>query len=202
LSDSASDPTYLESSLGRFLGLVSSGEPAPAGGSVAAVTVGLAAALCVKAAILSTRQMSDALDLVAASESLRDRAGALCQADADAYRLVIEATRLPRESDAGDRRRAIVAALASVRDVAAQIASVAAHVGDVAARIAESGNPNLIGDVVTAALLAEASARSAEALVRINLEGEPDAERYEALAELLEKTAQSSARARRGLPLD
>ena len=202
LSDSASEPSYLESSLGGFFGLVSSDEPAPAGGSVAAAAAGLAAALCVKAALLSTRQMSDALDIVAAGELLRDRAGVLCQADADAYRLVIEAMRLPREPDARDRRRAITVALKRASDVAAEIAEIAADVADVAARIAEGGNPNLLGDVVTAALLAEASARSAAALVRINLEGEPDVELIAALSELLEKTAQSSARARRVLLID
>ena len=202
LSDSASEPTYLESSLGCFFGLVSSDEPAPAGGSVAAVTVGLAAALCVKAALLSTRQMSDALDIAAAGELLRDRAGVLCQADADTYRLVIEARRLPREPGAKDRQHAITVALARASDVAAEIAEIAADVAGVAARIAESGNPNLLGDVVTAALLADASARSAAALVRINLEGEPDVELLATLAESLEKAAACTARARHFLPLD
>lgn len=202
LSGSASEPTYLESSLGSFLGLVSDGGPAPAGGSVAAVAAGLAAGLCVKAARLSTRQMSDALDLVAAGERLRDRAAALCQADAEAYRLVVVAMRLPPAPDPQDRRREIAAALSRASDVPVEIAAIAAGVADLAARIAEDGNPNLLGDVVTAALLAEASARSAGALVRINLEGEPDDERLSTVAGLLERTAEGSARTRRARPRD
>ena len=202
MSDSASEPTYLETSLGRFFGLVSRDEPAPAGGSVAAVAIGLAAALCVKAALLSTRQMPDAHDIVAASELLRDRAGVLCQDDADAYGLVIEALRLPREPDTKGRQRAIALALARASDVAAEIAAIGASVADIAARIAESGNPNLIGDVVTAALIAEAGARSADALVRINLAGKPNAGIFTALAEVLEQAARGSSRARRVLELD
>ena len=169
---------------------------------MAAVAIGLAAALCVKAALLSTRQMPDALDIVAASESLRDRTGVLCQDDADAYGLVIEALRLPREPDTKGRQRAIALALARASDVAAEIAAIAASVADIAARIAESGNPNLIGDVVTAALIAEAGARSADALVRINLAGEPNASIFTALEEALEEAARGSSRARRVLALD
>ena len=44
-----------------------------------------------------------------------------------------------------------------------------AEVAELAARLAVAGNPNLRGDSVTAALLAEASARSAACLVDINV---------------------------------
>jgi formiminotetrahydrofolate cyclodeaminase len=50
-----------------------------------------------------------------------------------------------------------------------EIAEVAAQVGQLATGVAADGNPNLRGDAVTAAYLAEASARSAAALVDVNV---------------------------------
>lgn len=46
---------------------------------------------------------------------------------------------------------------------------IAAQVAGMAARVAGEGNPNLRGDSVSAALLAEASARCAAYLVDINV---------------------------------
>ena len=202
LSDSVSEPTFLELSLGSFLDLVSSDEPAPAGGSVAATTTALAAGLCVKAARLSTSHMSDALDIVAAGESLRARAATLSQADADAYGLVAKEMRRSREPDPQGRRRAIAEALSHASDAPVQIVEIAAGVVAHAARIAEGGNPNLLGDVLTAALLGESGARSAAALVRINLEGVHDDERPSKVAALLERIAEDSARTRRAQRFD
>jgi formiminotetrahydrofolate cyclodeaminase len=197
LSDSVSEPTFLELSLGSFLDLVSSDEPAPAGGSVAATTTALAAGLCVKAARLSTSHMSDALDIVAAGESLRDRAATLSQADADAYGLVAKEMRRSREPDPQGRRRAIAEALSHASDAPVQIVEIAAGVVALAARIAEGGNPNLLGDAVTAALLADAGVRSAAALVTINLKDQPGDDRHERVARAMAKSAASAARARR-----
>jgi formiminotetrahydrofolate cyclodeaminase len=66
-----------------------------------------------------------------------------------------------------------------------------------AARIAERGNLRLRGDAVTAALLAEAGARAAAVLVLINLEGLGEDTRRQGVAELIERSAQDVARARR-----
>ncbi len=197
LSDSANNPSYLDLSLSSFFKLVSGGEPAPAGGSVAAVTVGLAASLCAKAARLSTKQMPDASTIAVAAELFRDRAGSLCEADARGYSFVISALRQPRTHDPKIRRQAITEALSLASNVPVEIVEVSAGVADLAARIAENGNQNLLGDAVTAALLAESSARSAAALVWINLEGMPNDERLSRVAMLLENVVENSARARR-----
>lgn len=200
MSDSTSERSYLESSLAGFLELVSGAAPAPAGGSVAAVTAALGASLCVKAARLSTSEMPDALDIAAALEQLRDRAGLLCQADADAYDLVVVATRQSSATNPQDRRRAVAEALSHACDVPAEVVRIAARVAELAARIAQDGNPNLLGDVVTAALLAECAAQSATALIGINLEGVSGDERPAQAAQLLEETVRSSSSARRARP--
>ena len=59
-------------------------------------------------------------------------------------------------------------ALSAASDVPLAIAEVGAMVAEIAARLAREGNPNLKGDAVAAALLAEAGARAAAVLVDIN----------------------------------
>jgi len=197
LSDSANEPAFLEQSLEHFLDLVSSHEPTPAGGSVAAITAGLAAGLCVKAARLSASQMPDARDIEATAERLRNRAATLCELDAATYRLVVTAMRSAGGPDPQERQRAVAEALSRASDAPVDIVEVAAGVVALAARIAESGNPNLLGDMISAALLGESSARSAAALVAINLEGVRDDERPSKVAALLKQIAEDSARTSR-----
>jgi len=184
-------------SLGEFLGRVSAAEPAPGGGSVAAVAVGLAAGLCVMAARLSTRQLPDAQGLAETAAGLREQALALSQADAASYAAVVSAWRLPREPEPGERLRRIAAALSEAAEVPTDLTETAAAVAGVAARIAEDGNPNLLGDAVTAALLAEAGAQAASALVLINLKGSPDDVRRARAALAAEKASESARRAER-----
>jgi formiminotetrahydrofolate cyclodeaminase len=66
-----------------------------------------------------------------------------------------------------------------------------------AARLAADGNPALRGEASTAALLAEAGARSAAVLVRINLAGVPDDERHRRAEALLGEAARSASAATR-----
>jgi len=197
LSGSAEHPAYLDVALGSFLELVSAAEPAPGGGSAAAIAVGLAAGLCVMSARLSTRQLPDAPDLVVTAERLRDRAAALCQADADAYGRLMSASRGPFGPDPADRERRVAAALSRATDVPLAVVETGVAVVALAARIAERGNLRLRGDAVTAALLAEAGARAAAVLVLINLEGLGEDTRRQGVAELIERSAQDVARARR-----
>ena len=196
LSASTDEPAFSGLALGKFLELVSAPEPAPAGGSVAALAVSLAAALCAMTARLSTKQIADAAELATAAEKLRDRAELLCQADAEAYGRVIAAMRLAREPDPEDRRLQIAAALSAASDVPLEVVQIASRVGEIALRMAEEGNPNLLGDSVTAALMADAGARSAGALVLINLNGDEEDDRCAQVAVLLEETGEHARRAR------
>jgi formiminotetrahydrofolate cyclodeaminase len=192
-------PAYLGLSVADFLDLVSEAQPSPAGGSVAALAVALAGGLCVMAARLSVTQLPDAADLAAAAGTLRDRAASLIEEDAAAYGRVVSAQRLPREPESPERRRLIGAALAAAAEVPTELAEIGADLADLAARIAEGGNPNLLGDAVTAALLADAGVRSAAALVTINLKDQPGDDRRERVARAMAGSAASAARARRKL---
>jgi len=193
----ADEPEYLALSLADFLELVSVAEPAPAGGSVVALTLGLAAGLCAMAARLSTSQLPDAAGLTAAAEALRDRAASLSQADAAAYRRVILAQRSAREPDPVDRRHRIDIALGEAAEIPIELAEIGAELAGLAARIAEEGNPNLLADAVTAAFLADAAVRSARILVIANLKALPSDARLERAAVATTESAVYAARARR-----
>ena len=165
VSSSLQDPVE------RFLDRIASAEPAPAGGTVAAVAVAMAAGLVAMAARLA-HEWPKAGDVVERAEALRSRMATLALADEDAYAKVIEALRLPPASPSRDAE--VAAALSGAADVPLAIAEAAAEVAVLAALVAQEGNDRLRGDAVVAAELAGAGARGAAQLVAINLAGLDD----------------------------
>jgi len=160
---------YLKQPVADFLDLVASDEPAPAGGAVAAMAVALAAGLSGMTARLSADQLVDATELTERAERLRQRVAPLAQEDATVYGRVLAAYRATRDRDPEERQRRIRMALSEAANVPLAIAEIGAMVAEIAARLAREGNPNLRGDAVAAALLAEAGARAAAVLVEINM---------------------------------
>jgi formiminotetrahydrofolate cyclodeaminase len=189
--EAGGEPCYLDLRLRTFLRLLSDDQPGPVGGAAAALGVALAASLCVMTARLSSRQLPEAAELAAHAERLADTVAPLAQADCDAYGAVIAARRRPAEPGApaapqdDERRRRLAAALSDAADVPMRVAEIGVQVAALATRLAIHGNPNVHGDAVTAALLAEAGARSACALVRINLSGAESDQRLARVAHLL-----------------
>jgi len=157
-------PAYLDMPVGRFLDALSAATPDPGGGAAAALAVALAASLCAMTARLSGRQLPAAAEIAVRAELLGDHAGSLAQADVETYRAVLTALRAPG-------RAGLPAALSAACDVPMKVAEIGAGVATIAAAVAAGGNPNVRGDAITAAVLAAAGARSAAALVRINLAG-------------------------------
>jgi methenyltetrahydrofolate cyclohydrolase len=161
----------LEEPVERFLDRIASAEPAPAGGSVAAVAVAMAAGLVAMAARLA-HEWPKAPEVVERAEALRSRMATLALADEDAYAKVIEALRLPTDSPSRDAE--VEAALSGAAEVPLAVAEAAAEVAVLAALVAQDGNDRLRGDALVAAELAEAGARGAAELVAINLAGRDD----------------------------
>jgi methenyltetrahydrofolate cyclohydrolase len=160
---------------------------APAGGSVAAIVVGLAAALAAKAARLSRGTWRYANGAIAQADALRARVIPLAEADADAYAEAIAALEAP------DRQ--LGAALSRAAHIPLVIAEAAADVASLARSVAEDGDPNARGDAATAAALAHAAARAAAHLVEINLSATRDDERVlvaRALAEAAGRAADAA----------
>lgn len=188
-------PDYLNKPLAAFLDRVASGEPAPGGGAVAAVAVSLAAGLCGMSARLSAEHLDDADELTEWADRLRGLAAPLAREDAEAYGRVLAAYRVPEGGDPGVRRERVRTALAGAADVPLEIAEAGAYVAEVADRLAWEGNPNLRGDALAAALLAEAGTRTAAALVHINAAGNGSDGRLERADELASKASEVALRA-------
>jgi formiminotetrahydrofolate cyclodeaminase len=161
----------LEEPVERFLDRIASAEPAPAGGSVAAVAVAMAAGLVAMAARLA-HEWPKASEVVERAEALRSKMARLALADEDAYAKVTEAMRLPPDSPS--RAAALQAALSGAADVPLSVAEAGVEVAVLAALVAQEGNERLRGDAFVAAELAEAGARGAAELVAINLAGRED----------------------------
>jgi methenyltetrahydrofolate cyclohydrolase len=183
---------YLDLPLGEFLDLVASGNPAPGGGSVAAVAVALAAGLSGMAARLSAGQLADADPLAERADAARRRVAPLARIDAESYGRVLDAY---REPDSETRRERVSNALSGATDVPLAIAEVGTEVAGIAARLVEEGNTNLVGDAITAVLLAEAGVRAAVTLVEINLSSANlDDDRLGRANELVDKTVSTARR--------
>src|SRR5829696_7390270 len=157
---------YLDLPLEAFLDLVASGEPAPGGGSVAAIAVALAAGLSGMAARLSAGQLANADGLADRADIARRRVAPLASIDAESYGRVLDAY---REPDSETRSKRVSDALSGATDVPLAIAEIGNEVAGIAARLVEEGNTNLVGDAITAVLLAEAGVRAAVTLAEINL---------------------------------
>lgn len=166
--------SYSEQPIEKFLDRLASDEPAPGGGSTAALSAAMAAALVAMAARLSTGRRSDgrvgdAAAIAETADGLRRRALTLADEDAAAYGRVLAAYRRAGDDDPGGRTGAIRAALEAASTVPLEVAELAAEAAILGARLVEDGNPNLEGDANAGVELGRAAARAAARLVEINV---------------------------------
>jgi formiminotetrahydrofolate cyclodeaminase len=164
----------LSAPLGDVLGHIASEVPSPAGGSAAAIAVALGAGLTAMCARNSREGWPEARGATAQAETLRARIEPLAQADAEAYEGALAAFRLPELLEPEVRNATLGVALERAAAIPLAIAEVGADVADLAANLVENGNPDIRGDAVAGALLAEAGTRAAAHLVRINLGASPE----------------------------
>jgi methenyltetrahydrofolate cyclohydrolase len=188
------DVDFSSQTVDELLDTVAAETSAPGGGSVAAVVTAFAAALVAMVARFSTAEWEDAAGAVAQAEALRARVLPLADEDARAYESVLVARRLPTELEPEARDAALGRALSRAADVPLAIAEAALDIASLAAEVTERGNPNLRGDVVTAALLAEAAVRATANLVEINLATREDDERLARAREVVEMARRISRR--------
>ena len=164
-------PGLADQPLGRLLDFVAASDPAPGGGSSAAVAAGLGAALLEMAACLEAARGDSEIDdaLADRARALRGEALELADRDMSSYAPVIDARRLP----AGDPARAqrLTAALAEASHTPLAIAENAAETASLGARVTAVCNPAVRGDALTGVLIAEAAVAAATGLVEINLAG-------------------------------
>ncbi len=169
--------TIADQSLQTFLDAVSSAEPAPGGGSVAALSGALGASLVAMVCRLTIGKKgyesvgAEMQAILPRAEALQRELRDLMQADTDAYARVMDAYKLPKATDAekSARTRAVQDALKHASDIPMRVAELCGQVLELARPIAEKGNKNAASDGGVGALMAEAGLRGAAFNVSINL---------------------------------
>ncbi len=160
-----------------FLDELASSAPAPGGGSVAALSGALGAALISMVCNLTVGKekyadvQEDIQALLAQSEALRQELVELLEADVQVYTEVSKAMKMPRATDEekAARTAAMQKALQAATGVPMRVAEACVQVMDLCRPTAEKGNVNAVSDVGVAVLMAEAGLRSAALNVLINL---------------------------------
>lgn len=160
-----------------FLDELASSAPAPGGGSVAALSGALGAALISMVCNLTLGKekyadvQEDIKALLRQSEALRKELTDLLEEDVRAYTAYSKAAKMPRETEEqkAERTQAMQAALQVATDVPLRIAEAAAKVMDLCLPAAEKGNVWAVSDAGVAVLMVEAALRSAALNVLINL---------------------------------
>jgi formiminotetrahydrofolate cyclodeaminase len=164
-------------SVREFIGELSSGNPTPGGGSVAALCGALGAALSTMVANLTvdrekygqTRKSMEEVRMTAATLSTRFLA--LMQQDSDTYQKVMAAFELPRETDGqkASRQAAIEEAMKKAAAVPLDTLRASEELIRVAREAVRGGNPNAITDAAAAVQLANTTAVVASYNVQINI---------------------------------
>ncbi len=162
-----------------FLDEVASSSPAPGGGSVAALSGSLSAALSSMVCHLTIKKKKyeDVRDemrqILTKCESLRNELTELIDEDTAAFNEVMDAFKMPKDNDEQreQRKRSIQLALKNATHSPLKIAQLCYDILNLNIVIAEKGNVNSITDTGVSALLANTGIESAALNVRINLSG-------------------------------
>ena len=174
---------YIDQPLRHFMDKLASRSPEPGGGSVAALTGALGAALVSMVAnlTLGKEKYKDVQPQIEAllkeSEELRGDLQDLIQKDTEAYGALSEVYKMPKNTDAEKAARIVKMqeALKKACQVPFEIGLKALDVAKLAQRAADIGNVGAVSDAGVAVLLAQACAQSAALNVKINVNSIKDA---------------------------
>lgn len=168
---------YIDQPLRHFMDKLASKSPEPGGGSVAALTGALGAALVgmVSNLTLGKEKYKDVQPQIEAllkeSEKARTEMQDLIQKDTEAYGALSEVYKMAKNTDAEKAARAakMQEALKKACQVPFEIGIKALDVAKLAQRAADIGNVGAVSDAGVAVLLAQACAQSAALNVKINV---------------------------------
>jgi glutamate formiminotransferase/formiminotetrahydrofolate cyclodeaminase len=159
-----------------FVMEVSSGEPVPGGGAVAAHAASLGAALGEMIAHLTQGRekfkdvQAEIGDVLAELTPLRARLQRAAAEDAASFARVMQARRLPQsaEEERHERANRLEEALKGAALVPLEVAGVAVQVLELLETLSEIGNPNALSDAATGAQLILAAVTAARYNVIVN----------------------------------
>jgi glutamate formiminotransferase / formiminotetrahydrofolate cyclodeaminase len=200
MESAASKKSLLKMDLRQFCNETLSDSPAPGGGSVAALMGALGASLGGMVSNLSAgkRGWDDKLkyfsDWAVKAQQLKDELLFLVDEDTEAFKRVIDAFALPKESaeEKAARSAAIESATKDAAEVPLKVMETASKSYQLLSEMAEKGNPNSISDVGVGALATRACVEGAALNVRINLGQLKDEKFKSALVEKVRKISADS----------
>lgn len=168
----------------EFADMVASNEPVPGGGSVAAVCGTLSAALSEMVANLTigkkkyAEHESEMNEIKERAFILRRKLIDYIEKDSQAYNKVMEAYKLPKETDEEKavRKEAIEEGSKLAATIPLEVAFTSFEIMPLAEAIVLRGNTNAITDALVAAMLARTAVLSAVLNVKINLSSINDEE--------------------------
>ena len=169
-------PEFAAMSLAEFVDQAASGAPVPGGGGIAALAGALGASMASMAANFTIGKPKfaehDALmrETLDALKPLTASLLAAVDGDATAFSGIAAAYKLPKNSDAekAELKAAIDAALTASMRVPFGMAKNCLAAAELLPKLAEAGNPNLLSDVVVAAIMLEAAAEAALVNILVN----------------------------------
>jgi glutamate formiminotransferase/formiminotetrahydrofolate cyclodeaminase len=167
-----------------FLDELASSSPAPGGGSVAALSGALGAALSTMVCNLTIGKKkyaeveADMKKIKTEAEKLRARFTELIDEDTQAFNKVMEAFGLPKESEAQKtlRSAAVAAATKEATLIPLEVMKHCIDAMALAQQVASSGNANSASDAGVSALMLHAACEGAALNVKINLNGLSDSD--------------------------
>lgn len=167
-----------------FLEETASSAPVPGGGSIAALSAGIAAALTAMVANLTIGKkgyegLEKEMESIA-KEAIEYRENFLKDIDRDceSFNGVMDSFKLPKETDEEKeiRKNKIQEALKSAALVPLEVAKNALKIMDIIDKVVVKGNKNAVTDGAVAAMMARTATLSALYNVKINLGSIKDAE--------------------------
>lgn len=178
-----------------FLSELASAAPVPGGGSAAALNGAIGTALFTMVANLTIgkkgyEEFEEEIKMVKEKlMPIRERFLTLMEQDAESFRAVMQAYKLPKmtEAERQERERAISEGLKKAAEVPLQTMKLALEVMKLAKPVVDYGNKNSISDAGVATLNLEAAFKGATLNVLINLKGIQDKELVTGIKETVER---------------
>ncbi len=171
-------------SINEFAEIVASESPIPGGGSIAALSGSLAAALAQMVANLtvSKKKYADSkeemTDIISKASLLRDKLLDYIEEDSLAYNKVVEAYKLPKESDEEKviRKANVQEGLKIAASVPLKVAETSFEILPLLEALVKRGNASSVTDALVGTMMARTAVLSAILNIRINLDSINDEE--------------------------
>jgi len=184
LLESESDKPLLQKNLVVFANETASESPAPGGGSISAYVGALGAALGTMVANLSShkrgwdKRWEEFSEAAAEGQEIKDRLLNLVDADTAAFNAILDAIRLPKESEEEKsiRKHAINDATINAIEIPLQVMRTSLEAYSMLQNMAENGNPASASDAGVGAMCCTTAIAGAYLNVRINCKDFDDKE--------------------------